>query len=435
MRVLVVGAGGREHALAWKLSQDSASSHLYAAPGNPGTAELAENVPIASTDIERLVDFAEHSRIDLTVVGPEVPLAAGLVDAVKAKGLRIFGPTRAAARLEASKVFAKDLMRRHSIPTAAFEVFTSPLAATAYVQGQRRPLVIKADGLAGGKGVIVAQTPDGAQQAIEDMMIRGMFGDAGRHVVIEECLEGTEVSLLVLVGPGGVTPLIPAKDYKRALDGDHGPNTGGMGAVAPVDLVPGTDLAGILYRVPLEQIMASIVEPVVAAMRREGRPYTGVLYVGLMLTVDGPKVLEFNCRFGDPEAQVILPLLESDLGEAMLAVLAGESPRLTWRSGHAVCVVPASGGYPGSHTTGHPIHGLDSLPRDVVVFQAGTRLEGSRVVTAGGRVLNVVGLGETRQQAVDRAYAGVSRIAFEGMQFRTDIGRLVTPAVATGASA
>jgi phosphoribosylamine--glycine ligase len=423
LRVLIVGAGGREHALAWKLSQDSARPLLFAAPGNTGTAAVAENLPISPTDVTGLIDFADGSGIDLTIVGPEAPLAAGIVDAFRARGLRIFGPSRAAARLETSKVFAKELMRRRGIPTAAFEVFYSPLAAIEYAERQRRPLVVKADGLAAGKGVVVAQTPDEAQRAIEDMLIRGTLGDAGRRIVIEDRLEGSEATLLVLVGPGGVRPLVPAQDYKRLSDGDRGPNTGGMGAIAPVDLVPGTDLAGISYPVPVGEIVNSIVEPVLAAMRRDGSPYTGVLYVGLILTAEGPKVLEFNCRFGDPEAQVILPLLESDLATALLDVIDGRDPKLQWRDGFAACVVLASSGYPGSYSTGLPIRGLDAIPDDVLVFHAGTRPDGEAIVTSGGRVLSLVGRGPSLAAAVERAYAGTAAVSFDGMHFRQDIGR------------
>jgi phosphoribosylamine--glycine ligase len=423
LRVLIVGAGGREHALAWKLSQDSARPLLFAAPGNAGTAAVAENLPISPTDVTGLIDFADRSGIDLTIVGPEAPLAAGIVDAFRARGLRIFGPSRAAARLETSKVFAKELMRRRGIPTAAFEVFYSPLAAIEYAERQRRPLVVKADGLAAGKGVVVAQTPDEAQRAIEEMLIRGTLGDAGRRIVIEDRLEGSEASLLVLVGPGGVRPLVPAQDYKRLSDGDRGPNTGGMGAIAPVDLVAGTDLAGISYPVPVGEIVNSIVEPVLGAMRRDGSPYTGVLYVGLMLTAEGPKVLEFNCRFGDPEAQVILPLLESDLATALLDVIDGRDPELQWRDEFAGCVVLASSGYPGSYSTGLPIRGLDAIPDDVLVFHAGTRPDGDAIVTSGGRVLNLVGRGPSLAAAVERAYAGTSAVSFDGMHFRRDVGR------------
>jgi phosphoribosylamine--glycine ligase len=433
LRVLIVGAGGREHAIAWKLSQDSARPAVFIAPGNAGTVPIAENVPLPATDIEGLAGFAQHAGIDLTIVGPEAPLAAGIVDFFTARGLRIFGPARAAARLETSKAFAKALMRRTRIPTASFEVFDSPLAAIDYVRRQNRPLVVKADGLAAGKGVVVAETPDEAQRAIEDMLIRGTLGAAGRRIIVEERLEGTEASLLVLIGPSGAHPLIPARDYKRAFDGDRGPNTGGMGAIAPLP-VPGTDLAGNLYLVPVGAVLDSIVEPVVAAMRREGSPFTGVLYVGLMLTAEGPKVLEFNCRFGDPETQAILPLLESDLASALIDVLEGRDPNLRWRDEFAACVVIASGGYPGPYQTGMPVEGLESVPDDVLVFHAGTRRDGDRVVTAGGRVLNMVGRGSTLDAAVERAYAGTSAVSFEGMHFRRDIGA-VAVAVAEGVHA
>lgn len=420
MRVLVIGAGGREHALAWKLSRDSARPQVFVSPGNPGTAEVAENVPISPTDIQGLVEFGERSAIDLTVVGPEAPLAEGIVDAFQARGLRIFGPTRAAARLESSKAFAKDLMRRYRIPTASFQVFDRPAPAIEYVRRLQRPAVVKADGLAAGKGVVVAQTVDEAERAVEDMMVRATLGDAGRQIVIEDRLEGTEASLLVLVGPAGVTPLVPAQDYKRLSDADRGPNTGGMGAIAPVGHV---QLGGIIDK---------IVEPVVAAMRREGYPYTGVLYAGLMLTAEGPKVLEFNCRFGDPEAQVILPLLETDLVSTLIDVLDGNEPPLIWRREFAACVVLASRGYPARHQTGMPILGLDAVPEDVLVFHAGTRRDGGSLVTAGGRVLNLVGCGPTLDAAVTRAYAGASRVEFERKQFRRDIGRQVPETVSIG---
>lgn len=424
MRALVIGSGGREHALAWKLSQDSARPQVFVAPGNPGTAEVAENVRISPTDIQGLVDFGERSAIDLTIVGPEAPLAEGMVDAFRARGLRIFGPTQAAARLESSKAFAKDLMHRSGIPTASFSIFDHPAPAVDHVRRLGRSVVVKADGLAAGKGVVVAQTADEAERAIEDMMVHAAFGDAGRRVVIEDRLEGVEASVLFLVGPGGVIPLIPAQDYKRLSDGDRGPNTGGMGAFAP---------AGNLY--PVQQILDSIVEPTLAAMRRGGCPFTGVLYVGLMLTADGPKVLEFNCRFGDPEAQVILPLLQSDLAAALVDVLDGKQPDLDWRGGSATCVVLASEGYPARPNTGVPIRGLDNVPEDVLVFHAGTRSDDGTLVTAGGRVLNVLGRGATLADAIERAYAGVSRITFEGAQFRTDIGRVRESAVAIGATA
>lgn len=413
MRVLLVGAGGREHALVWSLSRGGVGAQLYAAPGNPGIASLATCLPIAATSVQALAEAAVHLGIDLTIVGPEAPLAAGIVDAFRAKGLRIFGPTKAAADLEASKVFAKTLMRRHGIPTAEFAVFSDPNQAVAYVSRHPHPVVVKADGLAAGKGAIVTDSAAQAVEAVEGLMARRIFGDAGARVVIEDRLEGFEVSVLALVGPGGIVPLVPAQDYKRAYDGDAGSNTGGMGAISPAGASP--ELVGL--------VVDKILEPAAAAMAGEGRPYTGVLYAGVMVTADGPVVLEFNCRFGDPEAQVILPLLTTDLATTMVEILEGGVPRLQWNSGAAACVVLASSGYPGPCQTGFPIDGLQDLSAGTVVFHASTAIRDGVVVTAGGRVLNVVGTGQDLDHAVARAYAGVERISFEGMQFRTDIGR------------
>jgi phosphoribosylamine--glycine ligase len=420
LRVLVVGSGGREHALAWRFGQDSASHNLYAAPGNPGIASLAVCHDVAASDVPGLLDLADSLHPDLTVVGPEVPLAAGLVDAYRSRGFRIFGPTRRAARLESSKVFAKELMVRHGIPTAAFAVFDRADDALEYVRRVRRPLVVKADGLAAGKGVVVADHPAEAEQAVIDMMIHRVHGPAGERVLIEERLEGQEASVLALVHGMRVWPLRPAQDYKRAQDGDVGPNTGGMGAFAPAPLAPA--LAA--------EIVGEVLEPVAAAMASEGSPYTGVLYAGVMVTEGGPRVLEFNCRFGDPEAQVLLPLLDRDLASALLAVMAGDDPGLQWRSGAAVCVVLASPGYPGSPVTGQAIRGLDRLPPEVLAFQAGTAPAGGAVVTAGGRVLNVVGRGDTLPEARAHAYRGVAAIEFDGMQFRTDIAAGTAPVIA-----
>ena len=424
MRLLVVGSGGREHVLAWRLTQDAASYNLHAAPGNPGIASLGTCHPVPATDIPALASLAEHLAVDLTVVGPEAPLAEGIVDTFRARGLRVLGPARDAAQLESSKVFAKTLLRRRGISTAAFEVFTDPVDALTYVRRQHRPLVVKADGLAAGKGVVVAADAKEAEQAVLDMMVRKVHGASGDRVLVEECLAGPEVSVLAFVSGRRVFPLLPAQDYKRALDGNRGPNTGGMGAIAPAR-VSLADLA---------QIVDEILEPVAAAMVDEGHPYTGVLYAGLMITADGPQVLEFNCRFGDPEAQVVLPLLEGSLAEAMIAVLEGRDPQMRWSDDAAVCVVAASGGYPGSYTTGVPIRGIARVPADTLVFHAGTAVRNGRLVTAGGRVLNVVGTGPTLEAARASAYAGLSTIGFEGMQFRTDIGTAVPQAVREGAS-
>lgn len=410
LKVLVVGSGGREHALAWRLVQ-SGGVKAYAAPGNPGIASVATCLPVAPTDATALASIAADLRIDLTVVGPEAPLAAGLADVFAARGLRVFGPTAAAAQIEASKVFAKSLMRRWQIPTADFEVFDGAEEALAYLRRARGPVVVKADGLAAGKGVVVAHTVDEAETAVADLMVRRVHGPAGARVVIEECLQGEEASVLALVCGERVWPLVPARDYKRAGDGDCGSNTGGMGAIAPAPMADG-----------VHQQIAEMLERVAAGMVREGRPYAGVLYAGIMVTADGPKVLEFNCRFGDPEAQVILPLLEGDLTGAMLDTLEARRPSLRWRDAAAACVVLASGGYPGSYHTGCVINGLASPPADALVFHAGTATRDGQLITAGGRVLNVVGLGPTLDQARERAYAGVSRITFDGMQYRTDIG-------------
>lgn len=411
MRLLVVGSGGREHVLAWRLVQDAASHNLHAAPGNPGIASLGTCHPTRATDIPALIDLADRLKIDLTVVGPEAPLADGLVDAFRAKGLRVFGPTRQAARLESSKVFAKTFLRRHGIATAEFEVFDNPVAALAYVRRQNRPQVIKADGLAGGKGVVVAADVPEAERAVLDMMIRKVHGASGDCVVVEDRLEGREVSVLAFVSGRNVFPLLPAQDYKRALDSDRGANTGGMGAIAPAR----ASLAD------LAQVVDEIIEPVAAAMVEEGFPYTGVLYAGLMLTSVGPMVLEFNCRFGDPEAQVILPLLEGNLLDAMIDTLEGRNQHLGWNDRTAVCVVLSSDGYPGRYPTGIPIHLADPAP-GTLLFHAGTEMRASSLITAGGRVLNVVGVGDSLVEARTRAYAGVATVSFEGMQYRNDIG-------------
>ncbi len=417
-KILVVGSGGREHALAWQLARDG-GAELYAAPGNPGLASLAHCLPIDATAISALASAADQLHIDLTVVGPEAPLAAGLVDAFAARGLLAFGPTQHASRVEASKVFAKNLMRRAGIPTAPFAVFDDAQDAAAFVRPLRRPVVIKADGLAAGKGVVVARDTTEALDAIDSLMVRRAYGDAGARVVIEEKLEGEEVSVLAFVHGEHVWPLLSARDFKRAADGDTGPNTGGMGAVAPPPLPFGV----------LGQIIGEILEPAAAAMAADGCPFTGVLYAGIMLTPTGPQVLEFNCRFGDPETQVILPLLDVPLADVLLDVVHGREPALRWAHQSAVCVVLASGGYPGQFRTGHPIHGLGAVSEDIMVFHAGTGVRGADVVTAGGRVLDIVARGASIPQASDRAYAAIRGIQFEAMQYRRDIGRplAVTP--------
>lgn len=416
MKILVIGSGGREHALAWKLAQSPRAPILYCAPGNAGMARLAQCIPIPSDDISALVSFAKEKQMDLTVVGPELPLTLGLVDAFREEGISVVGPTRAAARIEASKVFAKDFMQRHRIPTAPARVFSEPDAAMDYIRQHGAPLVVKVDGLAAGKGVIVAQEEAGAFQAIEVFMRRRVFGEAGNRVVLEDCLAGEEVTLLVFTDGRTIVPMVPSQDHKRIYDDDLGPNTGGMGAYSPVP---------ILSEALQQQVLRGAVEPAVAGLAKEGCPYQGVLYVGLMLTSEGPKVLEFNARFGDPEAQVVLPRLETDLVEILEAIAAGHLDRIKvqWKSNAAVCVVLASKGYPASSEAGFPITGIEEAEAgaEVNVFHAGTTIKNGQVVTAGGRVLGVTGLGRDLVTARERVYEAVARIRFSGMQYRRDI--------------
>jgi phosphoribosylamine--glycine ligase len=426
VKVLVIGSGGREHALAWKLSAEEGVGEVISAPGNPGMAALGRTVDIDATDIEALTSFAARERIALTIVGPELPLSRGIVDAFAAHGLPIFGPSRAAAQLESSKTFAKLFMSRHGIPTARYRVCASALEAHTVLESGELglPVVIKADGLAAGKGVIVAADQASARAAISAAMEERRFGDAGSSVVMEECLTGPEVSFFALSDGVTVQPLGSAQDHKRAYDDDEGPNTGGMGAFAPSALVD---------EAMQSRIMREIVEPAIEGMRREGHPYRGFLYAGLMLTCAGPKVIEFNVRFGDPEAQVVLPGIADALAPRLIAAAAGalDPEPVRFTDEKHVGVVIASQGYPASGPTGLPIAGLDRAGEldDVVVFHSGTRFSDARpgaVVTAGGRVLTVVGRGETYQRAIDRAYAGVSRIRFDGMHYRRDIGRKAT---------
>jgi phosphoribosylamine--glycine ligase len=415
MRVLVIGSGGREHSIIWKLHREGVT--LFCASGNPGIAEVATCLPQSLGGSDALAGWAAQNEIDVTVVGPEAPLAAGVVDAFARRGLRIFGPTQAAAALESSKVFMKLLCRRYGIPTAPFRIFEDAGAAAAHVRTACRPLVIKADGLAAGKGVTVAAGVEEGLAAVEALMVARRFGDAGARVVIEEVLEGEEVSVFAVCDGTALVPLISAQDHKRLQDGDRGPNTGGMGAYAPV--------ASLSPRLR-DRITDEILEPVVWAMAQEARPYRGVLYAGLMLTPQGPQVIEFNARLGDPEAQVLLPLLESPLTDALDAVLSARVERWVprWRSASAVCVVLASEGYPMSPSTGRAITGLQTAAAQdqVMVFHAGTAARGGRIVSAGGRVLNVVGLGPDLHTARDRAYRAVEIVQYEGKIFRRDIG-------------
>ena len=416
MKILVVGSGGREHALAWKLKQSPRVDRIFCAPGNAGTAEVGENVPIPVNDLAALARFAKENQIGLTVIGPDDPLAAGIVDLFEAEGLRVFGPSRSAARLESSKIFAKDLMRRNKIPTARGAAFSNCEAAFAFVEQARFPLVIKADGLALGKGVIIAQDAAEARVAIDSMLTKRRFGDAGTRLLIEECLAGSECSLHALVDGKSYRMLATARDHKRAYDGDAGPNTGGMGAFSPADNFDADRQT---------QFGREVMGPLLNGLNESGVVFRGLLFPGLMVTADGPRVLEFNCRFGDPETQVILPRLKSDLLDLLEATIDGTLERGTieWDERAAVTVVLASGGYPEKYDVGKPIDGLELSARakDVHVFHAGTRKENGRVVTAGGRVLAVTALGESVTTARARAYEAVSRINFEGCHYRRDI--------------
>lgn len=418
MDILVVGSGGREHALVWKLAQSMRVNNIYCAPGNPGIGQIAECIEIKADDVDGLVAFVEAQKIDMTIVGPEVPLLAGLVDVLQAKGYKAFGPTRAAAEIEGSKAFAKHLMQKYHIPTADYAVFTELDAALAYIEEKGAPIVVKADGLAAGKGVIVAMDKQTAVDAVKSIMGDKIFGTAGNRVVLEEYLEGEEASLLAFSDGKRVAPMVSAQDHKRVFDHDEGPNTGGMGTYAPAPVVT-------------EEIRRKVIDevllPTVQAMAAEGRPYKGVLYAGLMITEQGPKVIEFNARFGDPETQVILPLLETDLVDICEAVIEGNLAQqmITWADDAAVCVVMASGGYPGSFEKGLEITGLkeaDSMP-GVISFHAGTAKKEEKLVTAGGRVLGVTARGASIAGAIERAYEGVSKIRFAGAHYRTDIGQ------------
>jgi phosphoribosylamine--glycine ligase len=423
VKVLVIGGGGREHALCWKLAQSPRVHKIYCAPGNAGIGATYENVPIAVDDIETLCLFAEQQKIDLTVVGPEKPLIAGIVDAFEARGLRIFGPSAEPARIEGSKAFAKRLMARANIPTAPFEVFTDPEAAREYVRTVGTPIVVKADGAVAGKGVVVAQTYEEASAAIGAMLEQKIFGAAGTTIVIEGCLTGEEVSVMAFVDGDTVKPMLGVQDHKRAFDNDAGPNTGGMGAYAPVPVAPQS---------VIDTVVATMIRPAVEAIKETGIPYRGVLYAGVMLTPTGPQCLEFNCRFGDPETQVVMPLLASDLAAILSAVADVELDKapVTFADRSAVCVVLASGGYPGPYENGKPIKGLDAAAKmdAIAVFHAGTRLnEADETVTDGGRVLGVTATGESFEEARARVYAAVQKVSFEGGFYRSDIGAKAIP--------
>ena len=418
MKVLVVGGGGREHAIIRKLKESSLVTKLYAAPGNGGISADAECVPIKATDIEKMVDYAKNHEIDFVVVAPDDPLVMGMADAMNEAGIRTFGPNKAAAIIEGSKAFSKNLMKKYGIPTAAYEVFDDPQKAIDYIRVQNTyPTVIKADGLALGKGVVIAEDFHAAEEAVKSMMEDKIFGESGSHVVIEEFLTGPEVSVLAFTDSKVMKPMISSKDHKRVFDHDQGPNTGGMGTIAPNPYY--TDEIA-------ERCMKEIFRPTMEAMVKEGRPFKGCLYFGLMLTPKGPKVIEYNCRFGDPETQVVLPLLDTDLMEIFLAI---DEERLSdldirWKKGAAACVVMASGGYPKKYPTGLPITGLDAggQTAGATVYHAGTKRESDLYFTSGGRVLGVTAIGDNLTDALNQSYAAVKNISFEGCHYRNDIG-------------
>jgi phosphoribosylamine--glycine ligase len=417
MKVLIIGSGGREHALAWKLKQSKKIQKLFCAPGNAGMMRIAKCVNIKANDIEQLADFAVDTGINLTVVGPEQPLALGVVDEFKRRKLKIFGPEKSAARLESSKAFAKEFMQKYHIPTAAFRIFDSLAEAIGFCKGIEFPTVIKVDGLAAGKGVMIVHNQEQAIQTLEQIFTERKFGEAGLRVIIESCLTGQEVSVMVITDGKTYLPLLPSQDHKQLLDGDRGPNTGGMGAFCPAEFVTETVMG---------QINQFVLQPLIAALRKENIPYRGVLYAGLMLTAAGPKVLEFNCRFGDPETQAVLPLLKTDLMEVMRATVEGRLEKmgqLEWRRGSAVCVVMSSRGYPGEYTTGQRIAGLQDVREEgAYVFHSGTERNNNQWVTSGGRVLGVMGMDGNLRGALAKAYRIVKRIKFDGAHYRHDIG-------------
>ena len=416
MKVLVIGGGGREHALVWKITQSPKVSKIYCAPGNAGISQLAQRIDINADNIEGLVDFAQKEKIDLTVVGPELALSKGIVNEFNRKGLRIFGPSKKATEIESSKVFSKYLMKKYNIPTANYQVFQNSEKAFDYIKQKTFPLVIKADGLAAGKGVFIVKDLVQARDALDALMEEKKFGEAGRQVVIEEFLEGEEVSILAFCDGKTVVPMVSSQDHKKIFDNDRGPNTGGMGAYSPVPFC---------NHKSEEMVLQKILIPVIKGLQKEDREYKGVIYAGLVLTKEGPKVLEFNARFGDPETQAVLPRLETDLIEILLAVVEGNLSKVNikWKDKAAVCVILASGGYPGKYQKGKVIYGFEKLEnkKDIIVFHAGTKLQEGKIVTAGGRVLGVTAWDDTISKAKDKAYEGVEKIYFKNMYYRKDI--------------
>lgn len=414
MKIVVVGSGGREHAITWRVCQSPKAEKIFVLPGNPGTGQIAKNLDdISVNDHDAVIEFCKTNEIDLVVVGPEAPLADGLANSLSGAGIRCFGPKQAAAEIEASKSFAKDFMARHNIPTAKYATFTRLDEALDFLNKVDHPIVIKASGLAAGKGVVLPETEDEAKSTLEEILIDKTFGDAGNEVVIEERMTGQEVSLMAFTDGTTVVPMIPAQDHKRLLDGDNGPNTGGMGAYAP---------APVFTTAMLQETIEKVLQPAVDGLRSEGRKFIGVLYAGLMLTPNGIRVLEFNCRFGDPETQVVLPLLETDLVEIIEACVDGRLNELDvqWKSGAAICVVLASKGYPERPEKGQVIS-FDELPEDMICFHAGTKQNGSNVVTAGGRVFGLTAWSGNISNAVEKVYANIDQVTFDGVHYRKDI--------------
>ncbi len=415
LKVLIIGGGGREHALGWKIKQSKHCDKLFFAPGNGGTPTLGENISIDPHDHKAVVSFCKQNNVELVVVGPDDFLAEGLVDNLTASGVKAFGPTKAAAKIEWSKSFAKELMKKHSIPTAAYETFDSSEKAIEYANTAKFPLVIKADGLALGKGVVIAENFSDAEKAIREMMEEGIHGSSGRTVVIEEYLVGREISTHFFCDGTNAIAFPSSADHKRIFDGDKGPNTGGMGVVAPLPWITSE----------VEIVREKIVEPLLKALSNEGTPFKGLLYPGIMVTKDGPKVIEFNARFGDPETESYMRLLKSDLVEIMLACIDGtlEKAKIEWEKGAAATVVLASGGYPGSYQKEIPIKGLENLDKDEIVFHAGTKIKNGKLVTSGGRVLDITATGKSLEEALKKAYGTVNKINFDGIQYRKDIGQ------------
>ena len=413
MNILIIGSGGREHALAWKVAQSPRLSKLYIAPGNPGTMSCGENVPMDVNNHSDVVRFCKAKQIDLVLVGPEIHLANGITDSLSAEGIRCFGPSQAAAQIEASKSFAKDFMARHHIPTAKYSTFSNYDEAIGYLDSIDYPIVIKASGLAAGKGVILPETDEEAKSTLEDILVKKIFGEAGVEVVIEERITGQEVSLMAFTDGTSVVPMLPAQDHKRLLDGDEGPNTGGMGAYAP---------APIFTAEMMNEAVENILKPAVNGMKSESNLFVGILYAGLMLTPNGISVLEFNCRFGDPETQVVLPLLETDLVEITEACVDGTlaNVNIRWKNGVAVCVVLASKGYPEKVESGK-VATIKRLPDDMVCFHAGTKTENGNLVTSGGRVFGLTAWAGKIESAIDNVYANIEKVRFEGMCYRKDI--------------